>query len=96
MTPKQVLRGSTITIRVLDSYVPSLHYMLLIDEEEPEPFSDALQLEDTTKWEQAMDDEMSWMSRPQNCVAPSSTEALYVAIAKTRKKMILMTDYVKN
>ena len=70
--------------------------MLLTDEEEPEPISDALQLEDTTKWEQVVDDEMSWMSRIQICVAPSSTETEYVAIAKTRKEMILMTDYVKN
>ena len=70
--------------------------MLLTDEEEPEPFSDALQLEDTTKSEQAIDDETSWMSRFQNCVPLSSTKAEYVAIAKTGKEMILMTDYIKN
>ena len=51
----------------------------MTDEREREPLDEALQLENTTKWEQAMDDEMS---RLQKCVALSSAEAEYVAIAE--------------
>ena len=93
MTPEQELRRSSRTIRVQDRYSPSLHNMLLTDEGEPEPFVEVLQLEDTTKWEQAMDDEMS---RLQKCVALSSNEAEYVAIAEAGKKMIWMTNYLKE
>ena len=50
-------------------------------------------MEDTTKWEQAMDD---GMSRLQKCVALSSAEAEYVAIAEAGKEMIWMTDYLEE
>ena len=101
MTPEQVLRRTPKTIRVSVRHAPSLHYLLLIDEE---PFGDALQFEDTTRWEQAMDDRMSWISSFQNCVAPSSieveyvviAEAEYVPIAKAGKKMMSMTDYLRR
>ena len=49
---EQVLRRSSRTIRVPDRYSSSLHYLLLVDEREPESLDDALQLGDTTKWEQ--------------------------------------------
>ena len=58
VTPKQVLRRSSRTIRAPDRYSPSLHYLLLTDEGEPESFDEALQVEDSIKWEQPMDDEM--------------------------------------
>ena len=65
----------------------------MIDEGKRELLDEALQLEeldDTTKWEQAMDD---GMSRLKKCVALSSVEAEYVAIVEAGKKMIWMTDY---
>ena len=58
VTPEQVLRRSSRSIRAPDRYSPSLHYLLLTDEGEPESFDEALQVEDSIKWEQAMDDEM--------------------------------------
>ena len=67
----------------------------MVDKEEPELF-DALQLEDTTKWEQAMNDEISWMSRLQNCVAHSSTKVEYLTIDEAEKEMILMIDYLEE
>ena len=95
VTPEQVLRRSSRTIRALDRYSTSLRYLLLTDEDEgePKPFVAVLQLDDTTKWEQAMDD---GMSRLHKCVALSSTKAEYVAIAKTEKKMIWMIDYLEE
>ena len=53
-----MLRISSRSIRAPDRYSPSLHYLLLTDEGEPESFDEALQVEDSIKWEQAMDDEM--------------------------------------
>ena len=58
VTPEQVLRRSSRSIRAPDRYSPSLYYLLLTDEGEPESFDEALQVEDSIKWEQAMDDEM--------------------------------------
>ena len=72
LTPEQVLRRSSRTIRVSDMYSPSLRYLLLIVEGEPESLDDALQVEDTTKWEQVMDD---GVFRLHKCVSLSSTEA---------------------
>ena len=63
VTPEQVLRRSSRTIRALDRYSASLHYLLLTDEGEPKFFDEALQVEDSTKWEQAMDDEMSSLEK---------------------------------
>ena len=68
---------------------------MLTDEGEPESFDETLQLEDTTKWEQVIDDEMSWMSNLHNCVALSSTEAKYMAIIETKKEMIWITKYLR-
>ena len=38
---------------------------------------------------------VSWMSRLQNCVSLSSTEADYVAIAEAGKEMIWLADYLE-
>ena len=57
------------------------------------PLMRALSLEDTTKWEQAMDDRMS---RLQKCVALSSAKGGYVALAEPGKEMIWMTDYLEE
>ena len=51
VTPEQVLRRSSKSIMALDRYSPLLHYLLLTDEEEPESFDEALQVEDSIKWE---------------------------------------------
>ena len=58
VTPELVLRRSSRTIKAPDRYSPSLHYLLLTDKGEPESFDEALQVEGSIKWEQAMDDEM--------------------------------------
>ena len=58
VSPEQVLRRSSRSTRAPDRYSPSLHYLLLTDEGEPESFDEALQVEDSIKWEHAMDDEM--------------------------------------
>ena len=58
VTPEQVLRRSSRSIREPDRYSPSLHYLLLTDEGELESFEEALQVEDSIKLEQAMDDEI--------------------------------------
>ena len=58
VTPEQVLRRSSRSIRAPDRYSPSLHYLFFTDEGEPKSFDEALQVEDSIKWEQAMDDEM--------------------------------------
>ena len=92
VTPEQVLKRSSRAIRVPNRYVP-LHYRLVTDEEERKPLDEALQLEDKTKWKQAMDD---GMSRLQKCIAFSSAEAEYVTIAEARKEMIWMTDYLEE
>ena len=63
VTPEQVLRRSSRTIRAPDRYSPSLHYLMLTDEGELESFGEALEVEDSTKWEQAMDDEMSSLQK---------------------------------
>ena len=53
-----MFRRSSRTIRAPDRYSPSLHYLLLTYEGEPESFDEGLQVEDSIKWEQALDDEM--------------------------------------
>ena len=58
VTLEQVLRRSSRSIRALDRYSHLLHYLLLTDEGKPASFDEALQVEDSIKWEQAMDDEM--------------------------------------
>ena len=79
VTPEQVLRTSSRSIRAPDRYSPSLHYLLLTDEGEPESFDEALQVEDSIKWEQAMDDEMRSLEKNDTWVLtelPAGTRAL--------------------
>jgi transposase InsO family protein len=56
--PEPVLRRSTRTVRSPDRYSPSLHYLLLTDEGEPESYEEAVQVRDSSKWEKAMDEEI--------------------------------------
>ena len=68
VTSEQVLRRSSRSIRAPDRYSPSLHYLLLTDEGEPESFDEALQVEDSIKWEKAMDDEMRSLEKDDTWV----------------------------
>jgi hypothetical protein len=57
-TPTTAVRRSTKTIRPPQHYSPSLFYILLTDGGEPETYDEVLQVENSTKWELAMKDEM--------------------------------------
>ena len=48
-TPPIVLCKSTMFVRTLDRYSPSLDYILLIDSGEPESYKEALQDENSNK-----------------------------------------------
>ena len=84
VTPEHVLKISSRPVRVPDRYSPSLHYLLLTNEVELEPFDEILKLKDTTKWEQVMDDRMS---RLQKFISLSSIEAEYMTIVDAGKKI---------
>ena len=57
-TPVTAVRRSSRTIRPPQRYSPSLHYILLTDRGEPESYDEAIQAEESVKWELAMRDEM--------------------------------------
>ena len=52
------LRHSSRIPKPIQRYSPSLHYLLLSDSGEPECYDQAIQVEDSVKWESAMKDEM--------------------------------------
>ena len=52
------LRRSSRIPKPIQRYSPSLHYLLLSDSGEPECYDQAMQVEDSVKWESAMKDEM--------------------------------------
>ena len=52
------LRRSSRIPKPIQRYSPSLHYLLLSDNGEPECYDQAMQVEDSVKWESAMKDEM--------------------------------------
>ncbi|KAL5837106.1 hypothetical protein ACOSQ3_014275 [Xanthoceras sorbifolium] len=52
------LRRSSKVPKPIQRYSPSLHYLLLTDSGEPECYDEAMQVEDSVKWESAMRDEM--------------------------------------
>ena len=60
-TPPIVLRRSTRFVRAPDFYSPSLDYILLTDSGESESYKEALQDENSSKWELAMKDEMDFL-----------------------------------
>jgi hypothetical protein len=57
-TPTTAVRRSSRNTRPPQRYSPSLFYILLTDGGEPETYDEALQDENSTKWELAMKDEM--------------------------------------
>ena len=52
------LRRSSRIPKPIQHYSPFLHYLLLSDSGEPECYDQAMQVEDSVKWESAMKDEM--------------------------------------
>ncbi|KAE8728454.1 FACT complex subunit SPT16-like [Hibiscus syriacus] len=52
------LRRSSRIHKPTQRYSPSLHYLLLTDNGEPECYDEAMQVEDSVKWEFSMKDEM--------------------------------------
>jgi len=57
-TPTTAFRRSSKNIKPPRGYSPSLFYILLIDDSEPDTYDKALKVENLTKWELAMKDEM--------------------------------------
>ena len=57
-TPVVEVRRSSKNIRPSNRYSPTLNYLLLTDGGEPECYDEALQDENSSKWELAMKDEM--------------------------------------
>ena len=57
-TPVAEVRKSSRTIRLPQRYSPTLNYLLLTDSGELECYEEALQDENSSKWELAMKDEM--------------------------------------
>ena len=54
-----IIRRSSRSVGAPDKYSPSAYYLLLTDSGEPECYMEAMRLDDSKKWEQAMSDEMS-------------------------------------
>ncbi|KAE8703438.1 cytochrome P450 71A9-like [Hibiscus syriacus] len=52
------LRRSSRIPKPTQRYSPSLHYLLLTDNGEPECYDEAMQVDDSIKWESSMKDEM--------------------------------------
>uniref|UniRef100_A0A0D2ZUC8 Retroviral polymerase SH3-like domain-containing protein n=1 Tax=Brassica oleracea var. oleracea TaxID=109376 RepID=A0A0D2ZUC8_BRAOL len=57
-TPVTELRRSSKIIRKPVRFSPSLNYILLTDRGEPDCYDEAMQVDETIKWELAMNDEM--------------------------------------
>jgi hypothetical protein len=57
-TPTTVVRRSTRITRPPQHFLPSLFHILLTDGGEPETYDEALEVENSTKWELAMKDEI--------------------------------------
>ena len=58
-TPESVVRRSTRESIPPERYSPSLYYLLLTDGGEPESHEEAMQMEASKQWEQAMDEEIN-------------------------------------
>uniref|UniRef100_A0A2N9IPG8 Integrase catalytic domain-containing protein n=1 Tax=Fagus sylvatica TaxID=28930 RepID=A0A2N9IPG8_FAGSY len=64
-TPAITVCRSSRNIRPPQRFSPSLFYILLTDGGEPESYDEALQIEDSIKWELAMKDEMNSLMTSQ-------------------------------
>ena len=64
-TPVTELRRSSRTIRPLQRYSLALHYILFMDQGEPETYKETLQADESTKWELSMKDKMDFLMSNQ-------------------------------
>lgn len=64
-TPTPKLRRSEKESKPTQRWSPSLYYLLLSDGGEPESYDEALQVDDSIKWESAMQDEMDLLMANQ-------------------------------
>ena len=62
-TPMTQVRRSSRVTKAPQRYSPSLHYLLLTDAGEPEYFGEAMQGNDSIKWELAMKDEIKSLQK---------------------------------
>ena len=68
VTPPLKIRRITRVSRPTQRYSPSLYYLLLTDGGEPECYAEAMQVEDSVKWELAMKEEMNSLEKNQTWV----------------------------
>ena len=59
MQPEVQLRRSGRLRKLVERFSSSIYYLLLTDADEPECFDEAIQVEDSVKWELVMKDEMN-------------------------------------
>ena len=64
-TPIEAVRRSSRSIRPPQRYSPSLNYILLTDNGEPESLDEATKTEESSKWELAMKEEMNSLMKNQ-------------------------------
>ena len=79
-TPAITVRRSSRNIRPPQRFSLSLFYILLTDGGEPESYDEALQIEDSIKWELVMKDEMNSLMTSQTwelTVLPQKKKALH-------------------
>ncbi|KAL8112467.1 hypothetical protein AgCh_019972 [Apium graveolens] len=63
VTPQTEVRKSSRSMRPPQRYSPSAYYMLLIENGEPQCYSEAVQVDDSVQWKSAMDEEMSSLEK---------------------------------
>ena len=63
VTPELSTKRSSRTIVAPQRYSPSFHYLLLTDVGEPEHFVEAMQGDESIKWELAMEDEIKSLQK---------------------------------
>ncbi|KAE8705429.1 hypothetical protein F3Y22_tig00110429pilonHSYRG01213 [Hibiscus syriacus] len=74
------LRCSSRIPKPIQRYSPSLHYLLLTDNGEPECYDEAMQVEDSIKWESFMKDEMDSLMSNQTIKEEHNESKRYKAI----------------
>ena len=65
VTPPSKIRRTTRVSRRTQRYSSSLYYLLLTDGGEPKYYAEAMQVEDSIKWELAMKKEMNSLEKNQ-------------------------------
>jgi hypothetical protein len=79
VTPQVQPRRSSRVIRPPERYSPSVNYILLTENGEPECYSEAMELKDSLQWELAMKDEMKSLEKNKTWLLtklPSGKKAL--------------------